>query len=339
MDRAGTSRALFQSILTELHIALRNKILDHRANASAGSMSIIAEVTTADTVYAIDKVSEDFILQWLEAHWPATHPVEVIMEGLEDRGFPILPAGAAKAGPKYKLLIDPIDGTRVLMYDKRSAWILTGLAPWRGDDNNLEDIEVAVMTEIPTTRSWRSDQISAIRGEGIRATITDISSAEKLPVPFTPCPSTAIDLDHSFASIVKFFPEGRELTVELENALFAELLSNKPTHSPLIFDDQYISTGGQFYEILSGHDRFIADIRPLVFEKLGLNESLSCHPYDACCALILKEAGCIIEQPDGNPIKVPMDTLTPTTWAAYANPTLANKIRPILRNLIKAKLT
>jgi hypothetical protein len=339
MDSAGLPTALIRSLLTELHNALRDKILTHRIYASAGSMSSIAEVTSADTVYAIDKVSEDFILQWLEAHWPVSHPVEVVMEGLEDRGFPILPASAAEADPKYKLLIDPIDGTRVIMYDKRSAWILTGLAPWRGDDNTLDDIEVAVMTEIPTTRSWRSDQISGVRGYGIQGTITDVHSPQKPPEAFRPSPSTAEDLDHSFASIVKYFPEGRGLTVELENALFVELFKGKPTHSPLVFDDQYISTGGQFYEILCGHDRFIADIRPMVFQKLGLNQSLSCHPYDACCALILKEAGCIIEQPDGSPLKVPMDTLTPTSWAAYANPTLANKIRPILQKLIQEKLT
>lgn len=338
MHSARELKLQFQSLLTGLHNALRERILTHRTEVSPESMSVIAQVTSADTVYAIDKVSEDFILQWLEAHWPANHPVEVIMEGLEDSGFPILPASAASAEPKYKLLIDPIDGTRVLMYDKRSAWILTGLAPWRGDKNVLEDIEVAIMTEIPTTRSWRSDQISAIRGEGIIATMTDVRSPSSPPVAFKPSPSAAVDLDHCFASIVKFFPEGRELTVELENALFAELLEGKATHSPLIFDDQYISTGGQFYEILSGHDRFIADIRPLVFKKLGLHQNLSCHPYDASCALILKEAGCIIEQPDGSPLNVPLDTLTPTSWAAYANPSLANKIRPILQKLIREKL-
>ena len=34
------------------------------------------------------------------------------------------------------------------------------------------------------------------------------------------------------------------------------------------FEDQYLSTGGQLYELMAGHDRFIADIRPLLIAVL-----------------------------------------------------------------------
>ncbi len=64
--------------------------------------------------------------------------------------------------------------------------------------------------------------------------------------------------------------------------------------NPLIFDDEYISTGGQLYEILVGHDRFLADLRPLFFEALGLPPKLTCHPYDICTELIAREAGVIV---------------------------------------------
>ena len=36
-----------------------------------------------------------------------------------------------------------------------------------------------------------------------------------------------------------------------------------------VFDDQYISTGGQFYEMIAGHDRFIADLRPAFYQMQG----------------------------------------------------------------------
>ena len=71
----------------------------------------------------------------------------------------------------FKCILDPIDGTRNLMYDKRSAWILTGLAEQRGKRTSLGDIEVAVMTELPTSKQWRADQISAIRGKGSRGIV------------------------------------------------------------------------------------------------------------------------------------------------------------------------
>ena len=39
-----------------------------------------------------------------------------------------------------------------------------------------------------------------------------------------------------------------------------------------VFDDQYISTGGQFYELIVGHDRFNADLRPLFYRLQGQPE-------------------------------------------------------------------
>ena len=38
---------------------------------------------------------------------------------------------------RWRVIVDPIDGTRGLMYQKRSAWILTGVAPNRGPGTSL----------------------------------------------------------------------------------------------------------------------------------------------------------------------------------------------------------
>ena len=46
-----------------------------------------------------------------------------------------------------------------------------------------------------------------------------------------------------------------------------ELIGPADVTRATVFDDQYISTGGQFYELIVGHDRFNADLRP-VFYKL-----------------------------------------------------------------------
>jgi hypothetical protein len=55
------------------------------------------------------------------------------------------------------------------MYDKRSAWILGALAPQKGAETKLSDITVAAMSELPTTKQWRADQISGIKGAGAPA--------------------------------------------------------------------------------------------------------------------------------------------------------------------------
>ena len=63
----------------------------------------------------------------------------------------------------------------------------------------------------------------------------------------------------------------------METTLFRELEGTQTEGAPVIFDDQYISTGGQFYEILMGHDRMIIDIRPEAYSSLGLHKILCCH--------------------------------------------------------------
>jgi hypothetical protein len=153
--------------------------------------------------------------------------------------------------------------------------------------------------------------------------------------PITTRPSQATDFKHGFASFARFFPEGKALSAQIEEALWSELYGGAGRGSPLVFDDQYISTGGQLYELLVGHDRMIGDIRPLIFGKLKLASSLTCHPYDICTELILREAGGIVEAPDGKPLRDPLDTTSPVSWIGYANEALAAQVRPVLRRLLK----
>jgi len=112
-------------------------------------------------------------------------------------------------------------------------------------------------------------------------------------------PSRAKDFKHGFAGLARFFPEGKVLTAQIEEALWAELYGVGRGASPLIFDDQYIASGGQLYELIAGHDRMQGDLRPLVFRRLGYASELVCHPYDICTAFLLEEAGGIVETPDG----------------------------------------
>ena len=168
----------------------------------------------------------------------------------------------ASTDTKWKCLLDPIDGTRGIMYDKRSAWALSGIAPQRGSATRLSDIFVAAMTEIPTSKQWRADQVSCTRGGGIVAEATNVLDGSKFPLSLSP--SGASTFRHGFAWMAKFFPEGRALTAQIEEQLWDELIGLGRDASPTIFDDQYICSGGSFYELLAGHDRMIGDLRPLL---------------------------------------------------------------------------
>lgn len=294
---------------------------------SAKRMTRVAAVTTADTIYGIDKVSEHAVLAWFAKNWPKRWPVELVMEGLE--GAPVtFPRGTAVKRTLCKCILDPIDGTRGLMYDKRSAWSLAGLALQRGAKTNLGDIVVAAMTELTTSKAGFADQLSAVGGRGVRAERIDLRTGRRKK--FFPRPSKARDLTHGFASFAKFFPPGKVWLAEREAELWRAL-----GDSPDVFDDQYLSTGGQLYELLMGHDRFVADLRPLAFARLRLSSALACHPYDICTALIARELGCIVTAPDGKPLRGPLDTTSPVAWVGYANPHLARSIGPKLRRLLR----
>ncbi|MDF2441288.1 MAG: hypothetical protein JWN98_2272 [Abditibacteriota bacterium] len=327
-------------LLCALQDTIRDALIGARDNTDTTTeeknFAGIAHVTQADTIYEIDKISEEAIFAWFEAHWPAAWPVELVMEGIEEGDAVTFPGGTPLESTVWKCILDPIDGTRNIMYDKRAAWSLAALAPQRGSQTRLSDILVSAMSELPTAKQWRADQISGVRGggrDGIVAEMIDLKSGERTPLPLRP--SQATDFKHGFASIARFFPEGKSLLAKIEEELWDELYGLGSTSSPLVFDDQYIATGGQIYELLVGHDRMLADLRPMALKKLGFDSSLVCHPYDICTAMLLEEAGAVIEAPDGSVLDVPLDTITPVAWIGYANPVLADQVRPILGRLMQ----
>ncbi len=325
-------------LLCGLQDSIRDAVSNARDGRAAEELAEVAAVTAADTIYRIDKISESAVLAWFEANWPSDLPVELVMEGVEDRAV-TFPVGAPVDRAAFVCILDPIDGTRGLMYDKRSAWVLAALAPRREGKATLADVQVAAMTELPTSKQWASDQISGVRGRGpsgLVAQRVDVRDGSHRPLPIRP--SRALDFRHGFAALARFFPDGKELLARVEERLWRELHGPGDGGSPLVFEDQYLSSGGQIYELMIGHDRMIGDLRPLAHGKLGIESSLVCHPYDVCAAALLQEAGGVVERPDGRPLDAPLDTTSPVSWMGYANPTLAGLVRPILGRLIEEHL-
>jgi fructose-1,6-bisphosphatase/inositol monophosphatase family enzyme len=321
--------------LCALQTHIRDTLLAAREREARKFARVVGQ-TAADTIYHVDRVSERAILEWFERHWPRTWPVEIVMEGLEDGEAATFPQGTPVARTQWKCILDPIDGTRGLMYDKRAAWILAGLAPQRGARTHLGDIVVAAMTEIPTSRQWRSDQLSAVRAGGVVAEACDVRRGTVKR--WTPQSSRAKNFEHGFASLARFFPEGKALMGQIEEDLWRALGILGKNGGQLVFDDQYISTGGQLAELIVGHDRMLGDIRPAAYAKLGFSAALCCHPYDICTALIAQEAGCVVEGLDGKPLRAPLDTTTPVAWMGYANASLARTVRPALRRILAKRL-
>jgi hypothetical protein len=234
------------------------------------------------------------------------------------------------------MIVDPIDGTRGLMYGKRSAWALFGVAPPPRDGYHptLADIAVALQAELPTARAALADVLWAARGEGVQAETHDLRTGAV--TPFVPRPSRASTLEGGFAAISKFFPGAKVAAAALEERLYRELLGPPSSASPQVFDDEYISSGGQLYELMAGHDRFLADLRPILHDPAEALSRLCCHPYDLGTELVAREAGVIVTDECGAPLAAPLDTTSRVAWVGYANAALHQSIEPVLQRLLNS---
>jgi len=244
-------------------------------------------------------------------------------------------SGQSPSELAWRLLVDPIDGTRGLMYQKRSAWVLSALAPNRGPETTLADVVVSVQTEIPTLKQHLCDEIWTVREDGVRAERLNRLTGECAPLTLRP--SGAESVQHGYAMLSRFFPGARDELAAIDDAVRHGLLGASPTGKALCFEDQYPSTGGQLYELMCGHDRFNADLRPLmrpILEQRGMPVGLCCHPYDICTLRIATELGVIVTEPHGQPLDAPLTVDADVAWVGYANAKLREQIEPVLRSVL-----
>ena len=301
------------------------------------SLSSIAHEGEGDTIYAIDKVSEELLIDLFTIKIAAHVPIILIAEGLEN-GDVVLPAGTAPQAAQWRIIVDPIDGTRGLMYQKRSAWILTGVAPNKGPGTNLQDIELAVQTEIPLVKQHLSDQLWVIRGQSAESLRYNRLTGESREVGLRP--SQANTIAHGFATISRFFPGVREELAAIDEEIVIKALGPVQQGKTHCFEDQYICTGGQLYELMAGHDRFVADIRPVMEQllaKRGLALGICCHPYDICTELIARTMGVIVTDEQGQPLSAPLTVDADVSWVGYANAAIAAQISPLLHNALRSR--
>jgi len=295
------------------------------------------DLSEGDTIYAVDRVSEELLIELFETEIAPIASLVLVGEGLPD-GKVILPRGTTEADAAWRVIVDPIDGTRGLMYQKRSAWILTGVAPNRGSETNFQDIELALQTEIPLVKQHLCDTLWAQRGTGAQAERYNRLTGERLPVKLQPSKSHSIR--HGFAALARFFPGVREELASIDEEIVRGALGEVEHGKAHCFEDQYLSSGGQLYELMAGHDRFIADLRPLMeplLHKRGLSLGICCHPYDLCTELIARELGVIVTDANGNYLSAPLTVEADIAWAGYANQHIREEIEPLMQLALKKR--
>jgi fructose-1,6-bisphosphatase/inositol monophosphatase family enzyme len=311
-----------------LHRRIRADVVRASEEAAVSTLSGVAREEEGDTIYAIDSIAEHVLVTEIGRTIATPDaPVLLVAEGLPG-GEVVVPAGADRGSVRWVIIVDPIDGTRGVMYQKRSAWILTGVAAGPGPCT-IADIELAVQTEIPLVKQHLTDELWAVRGQG--ASAARINRLTGAPTPLHLQPSTAATIAHGFATISRFFPGIRAELAAIDDEVVEAVLGPPKPGKAQLFEDQYISSGGQLYELIAGHDRFVADIRPLFERRRPGGAALCCHPYDLCTELIARELGVIVTDETGQPLRAPLDVTTDVGWIGYANAALKALIEPHLR--------
>lgn len=324
--------------LRRLHEHIRDAVLHASESSAAPDLARVElDEGEGDTLYAVDRVGEDLLVGFFEREVAPRASLLLVAEGLPG-GRVVLPRGTRAEDVDLRVIVDPIDGTRGLMYQKRSAWILTGVARDRGDATSLADIELAVQTEIPLVKQHLCDALWAVRGQGARAERIDRISGRRAPLALRP--SRATSIEHGFASLARFFPGARDELAAIDEEIVQGALGPVRRGKAHCFEDQYISSGGQLYELAAGHDRFVADLRPLVeplLARRGLALGICCHPYDLCTELIAREAGVIVTNESGGRLGAPLGVEPEVAWAGYANPSIQAQIEPLLQRALRAR--
>jgi len=307
---------------------LRLEVARH-LDADSGPSALAHAARTdgpGDTIYGIDEIVEAVLVPECEA-WGREIPFLLLAEGLPPEGV-----ACGRGAPVFRLLVDPIDGTRGLMHDKRSGWCLMAAAPDHGDETRLQHVEAAAMVELPHSRQTTSDALWSVRGGAARAQRDDLVAGTASG--FALRPSSASDLAHGFATINDFTRRGRVLTARLAEDLLDRVLGAAGDGLDC-FPDQYLCCGGQLAELCLGRDRFVLDVRPEVYRTLGIAEGRANHPYDLCTILIAQNAGVVVVDPrTGQAVDAALRIEPQLSFAAYANRALADSIQPVVQELV-----
>lgn len=325
-----TEEDIWAARLLELGLSVQRHLSSAEEPGIDGAIEPVA-FESGDTIYPLDRHVEPVIQRVIGSWSDECKPLVLIAEGMGTDGQQTV--GAGIDAPRYRVIVDPIDGTRGLMYGKRAAWFLAAVARDRGEDTRLVDTFASAIVELPTAKQGWTDAFVAVAARPAAGLRTRVGGSEARPLSFQP--SRATTLKDGFAQVSNFFPGTKVLAADLMERIATAVLGESCHGCADIFDDQYISTGGQMVELMLGHDRFCCDLRPLfhtITERQAgrVVRGIECHPYDVAGALVARQAGIILTDGFGRPLDSPLDVRHGIHWCGYANPGIQELIQPVV---------
>jgi len=328
----------------------RLRALTSRLAAVAGAALDAADGGTADLArpehegagdvsFGLDVRCEEAALAWLQ-DVARVCPVSLLTE---DRGWLHRgPGDGANSAPREladfdhggpRLVLDPVDGTRNLMNDLRSAWSVLAAAGPGADEPRQRDVRFGIVSELSTSREHRRRVLSARRGRPCRLEVVERGTVlvqRELVGDDDDRP------DHGYFPFFRFRPEERPALARLEADFLGRLERDEDAAVETCFDDQYITSGGQLVNLALGTYRMVCDLRATVAAAQG-RTTITTKPYDVAGALVVAaSAGCVVTDPDGAELDFPLDTRTPVAFVGWTNEPTRRRLAGHFRAALQA---
>lgn len=312
------------------------------AAVEAGDLDLAARAVrqgAGDVTYAVDARVEAAVERWSEDQ-ARTECLSVLTEDTGWRHLGPDGAGGVRALPGFdhggpRIALDPIDGTRNLMCDLRSAWTVVSFAPPGSAAPRLRDVSLGMVSEIPDTRGARYRRLTALAGGACELEERELPN-DALVRARTLVAGIDARVDHGYFPIFRYAPDQRPALARIEAEFTERLRVHEGANLRHVFDDQYISNAGQLFLLAIGTYRMIADVRGWLAARLGTS-TVTSHPYDVAGAILCaRAAGCVVEGPLGTELDFELDVVTPVNFVGFANAASATRIRPHLEAALHA---
>ncbi len=311
----------------------REALLNARRSGDFSRLARPVGEGAGDTTYGIDEPSEAALLEWLR-EVGRVQPLSILTEeagwrhvGPGPDGMHELP-GFDHGGPR--IVVDPIDGTRNLMTDLRSAWSVVGMAGPGPRAPRQRELVFGLLSEIPDSRAASFRRFSAVRGGPCHFEEKTFYKGGPIVKPSTLRTGSDARADHGYFPFFKYMADMRPEIAGIEARFLARLAEHERADVRNCYDDQYVSNGGQLALLTLGTYRMIADLRGFLAQRRG-RPTLTTKPYDIAGALLCAEAaGCVITAVDGSALDFPIDTETPVSWVGWVNEETRERLAPHL---------
>ena len=317
----------------------RKALLAARRSGDFSHVAAAVSEGAGDTSYGLDVASEKALREWSQ-EVARVQPLSILSEATGWRHLAPSQGGVRElegfdhGGPR--IVVDPVDGTRNLMTDLRSAWSVVGMAGPGKSTPRQSELVFGMLSEIPDTRAASYRRLSAVRGGPCHFEERAFYKGGPIVKPVELRSGSDARVDHGYFPFFKYMADMRPQIAAIEARFLERLERLEGAQVRSCWDDQYISNGGQLALLALGSYRMLADLRAHLAERRG-KPTLSTKPYDIAGALLCAQAaGCVVTAVDGSELDFPLDVKTPVAWVGWVNAETRARLAPHLSAALAA---